>query len=256
MIEFNNMQIKFSNMGYFISENDWIHPTRIIDTYEIIFVIDGEIFIREDQTKYTLSRGDFLLLKPHVQHSGYKKSNGVRFFWLHFYAENFNILNQSLYHIKDFTKYELLFKKLNHDASIKTDNTIIECELALMLLNQNNVSYNKCNKIFHEVEEYIRINVQNGLSVSSIAKKFGYNPDHLSKIFTKNASISLKKYIDIQRNNYVKNLLANTNMSLKEIAFSAGFSDDSALIKFFRYNNDKTPTEFRNLYYATHINNN
>ena len=93
------------------------------------------------------------------------------------------------------------------------------------------------------------------LTVSNIAKNYGYNPDYLSKIFIKNTGLSLKKYINKERNVYVKSLLLNTNLSIKEIAEQANFIDDGAFIKFFRYNNAQTPTEFRSKNYGTHMNN-
>ena len=39
------------------------------------------------------------------------------------------------------------------------------------------------------------------------------------------------------------------------MAKAAGFDDYRAFLKFFRYHEGLTPTEFRNLYYNTHTNN-
>ena len=76
-----------------------------------------------------------------------------------------------------------------------------------------------------------------------------------SKIFIKNTGLSLKKYINKERNVYVKSLLLNTNLTIKEIAEQTNFVDDGSFIKFFKYNNAQTPTEFRSSYYGTHTNN-
>ena len=43
MIDFS-----FSNMGLFDSETEWIHPTISVQTYEIIFVVEGEVNLFED----------------------------------------------------------------------------------------------------------------------------------------------------------------------------------------------------------------
>ncbi len=253
MIIIDGTKITFSNMGYFVGKESWIHPDRVIDTYEIIFVTGGQAFIREGETDYALSKGDVLILRPNVRHCGYKKSEDASFFWLHFYAENFEKLTPRFFHVNDDYNYNLLFRRLNHLSTIGAAPSIIECEIALMLLNRR--TQIKSNKLFSEIADYIRVHVSSAPTVSGVAEKFGYNPDYLSKLFIKHAGLPLKKYIDSERNGFVKSLLINTNLSIKEIAEAAAFSDDGALIKFFRYNNGITPTEFRAQNYATHTNN-
>ncbi len=254
MIKLNDFELKFSNMGYFTSEKEWIHPKRTIDTYEIIFVTNGQVFICEDKKKYILNKGDVLVLHPYKLHFGYKQSENVSFFWLHFYCKNYDSIGEFNFHLRDHHNYKLLFRKLNHLAALNSNYNIIECELLLMLLNHKYTNI-ESNKLFYEISDYIRVNIASAPTVSSIAQKFNYSSDHLSKIFIKNCGINLKKYIDNERNNFVKSLLINTNLPINKVAIEANFIDDRALMKFFKYNNNQTPTEFRSKYYATHTNN-
>ena len=57
--------------GNFTSDNNWIHMERIIDSYEIIIVNKGTVYIEQDDEKYKLREGDFLLLEPGRKHKGY-----------------------------------------------------------------------------------------------------------------------------------------------------------------------------------------
>ena len=43
-------EIKWISSGKFVSRGEWIHPDRIIDSYEIIFVIKGTVYIDENGT--------------------------------------------------------------------------------------------------------------------------------------------------------------------------------------------------------------
>lgn len=253
MIVIDGTKISFSNMGYFVGDKNWIHPDRVIDTYEIIFVTGGWVFIREGETDYALKKGDVLLLSPNTRHYGYRKSDDASFFWLHFYAENFEKINPRFFHVNDHYNYTLLFRRLNHLSTIGAAPSIIECEIALMLLNRHEKA--QSSKLFSEIADYIQVRVASAPTVSGVAEKFGYNPDYLSKLFIKHTGLPLKKYIDSERNGFVKSLLINTNLSIKEIAEAAAFLDHGALIKFFRYNNGLTPTEFRAQNFATHTNN-
>ncbi|MBR2988666.1 MAG: AraC family ligand binding domain-containing protein, partial [Clostridia bacterium] len=178
MIEIDGVKLEFAYMGYFVGEKDWIHPQFTLDTYEIIFVTSGTVYIQEDEKYYTLYKGDAIILRPGVMHKGYKSSDDTSFFWFHFYSNNFDGFSENLFHASDYYNYELLFRRLNHLATIGANKSIIECEIALMLLNRK-YSPTQNNKLFFEVADYIKVHIANGLTVSSVAQKFGYNPDYL-----------------------------------------------------------------------------
>ena len=82
----NNKYFAFAMVGEFRSSEEWIHPTRTIDTYELILVREGTVYIKEGITEYTLNVGDMLLLEPNTVHGGFRKSEGkTSFYWFHFH---------------------------------------------------------------------------------------------------------------------------------------------------------------------------
>ena len=78
--------VKNCGAGKFISNGEWIHPDRIIDSHEIIFVTKGEVHINENGTEYYLRPDEMLILQPNLRHFGYKTSTSTEFFWLHWYG--------------------------------------------------------------------------------------------------------------------------------------------------------------------------
>ena len=60
----------YLNGGVFRSTEPWIHGERCIDSNELIYVIDGTVFLEEDGVCYTLSRGDILVLEGGKRHRG------------------------------------------------------------------------------------------------------------------------------------------------------------------------------------------
>ena len=74
-------------IGKFVSYGEWIHPDRVIDSYEIIFVTKGEVYIKEDGVEYHLLPDDVLILHPNLRHLGYKSSSDTEFFWMHWRGE-------------------------------------------------------------------------------------------------------------------------------------------------------------------------
>lgn len=78
--------VKNCGAGKFISHGEWIHPDRVIDSYEIIFVTKGEVYINENGTEYLLKPEEILILQPHLRHFVYKASTNTEFFWLHWHG--------------------------------------------------------------------------------------------------------------------------------------------------------------------------
>jgi len=255
MIRFDNgISLDFMNMGLFIGGDAWIHPEISTPTYELIFVTSGEVYIEEDGKYYHLTKGDLICLRPGVIHRGYRETNGASFFWVHFFAGNYDKIGVWLYHADDPYNYSLFFRQLGHLAREQSNKHLVECKLCELLFEIARSRSNQ-SKLFYDICEYIRVNVASAPSVKAISERYNYSADYLSRVFKVNCGISLKSYLDMERNAFVKHLLLSTNMTIKEISYAAAFESDNALIKFFKYHNRTSPTAFRNSYYSTHTNN-
>lgn len=251
MLTIGETHLRFSNMGLFESDGAWIHPTVTIDTYELIFVRDGKVFIREGDCEYTVCRGEMILLAPNVEHGGTViSSDFISFYWLHFKTdciESFPIPK----HFAPAHSLERTFSELMHFQN--TNHTLAELTLARMLVElATNVEYG--NKTAHEIGEFIRIRAHQSLSVVDVAKHFGYSPDHLSRLLRREFGIDAKTLIIKRRLEYVESLLFNTDYSIKEIAQQCGFEDENKFVKFFKYHEGVTPTQLRRRFFHVHLN--
>src|SRR5690349_2749097 len=81
--------VKAENAGLFISRGGAMHPSRIIQSHELIFVKQGELDMWEDDQVFHLEAGHALHLWPNRQHGGIKPMPlGLKFYWIHFHLEN------------------------------------------------------------------------------------------------------------------------------------------------------------------------
>lgn len=255
MITLNQtVSLRFSNMGLFIGEKGWIHPTISTPTYELIFVMKGVVYLEENGIPYEINKGEIICLRPDVIHRGYKKSDDCSFFWLHFHAENYQ--NIGLYRTvtNNFSSVVILFQELNHLAMLPNKTALIECKLLTFLLEMKQETSSN-SKLFSDIAEYLRVHINSVFKVSQISQIFGYHPDHLSRLFKENCGLPLKKYIDQIRLNFICDKLLTTLLSVKQIADLCNFESDNSLIKFFKYHKNKTPSEYRNSICFSHINN-
>lgn len=56
MIITNDFKLEYIYSGLFSTDKNWIHPAKTEITYEIIYVISGEVFIEEYGKKYHLQK--------------------------------------------------------------------------------------------------------------------------------------------------------------------------------------------------------
>ncbi|MBQ8439846.1 MAG: helix-turn-helix transcriptional regulator [Clostridia bacterium] len=252
---------KLISAGRFTSRGNWIHPERKIDTTELMIVVDGAFDMVEDGEIFRLSSGSVLILDEGLEHRGAEiTSERVCFYWFH--LKNFSNWNEKElkkqiqlsdpYAVTLLCRQILFYLKGNypHDVS----EHLLQVLLA-EIVAQGRESELSTEALAVRIREWIRINTDQPLTVSQIANRFGYNEDYLSRLFKKNYGKSLKGVIDEMKAAQIKRLLLESDMTLYEIARRMSFEDYKLFLKFFKYHEGITPTEFRNLYCDIHTNN-
>lgn len=247
--------VKYCGAGKFISRGDWIHPDRVIDSYELIFVTKGQVYIDEGGIRYHLKPDEILLLQPQLRHFGYQASRDTEFFWLHWRggaALHFDVKHRKINNSYSLSLYlrQLLDLRTAYQLSEGADYLT---RLILMELHANSTPP-QLHHITEKIAAWIRANCHCAITEKQIAAQFGYNPDYLNRLFKANLSKTIKQYISESRMEYIKGLMLREELPLKEIAAKAGFSEYKYFLKFFKYHEKKTPTEFTKLYAKMPIN--
>lgn len=256
------MKLQYVSSGRFFSDEEWVHPRRMIDSYEIIYVVEGCIFIQEEEEKFNIQKGEILMLQPDKLHFGYQKSVGnTSFYWLHFEdCEALAFKNINQFHcFEDTYQVNLLFKQLLHISNTPeypryTANLMLWLILTEIWVKQKE-NVNQYSPVLKNICEWIRIKSDRKITVKEVADEFGYSEDYISRLFKKNFSLGIKEYIDETKMKTIKNLLLLTHYPMKQIAQEVGFSDYKNFLKYFKYHENISPMEFRKMYFNTHMNN-
>lgn len=94
---------------------------------------------------------------------------------------------------------------------------------------------------------FIEEHFQEDISVADIADSAGVSASHLHLLFRTHLHISPFQLVLKHRLLKAQELLLSTNASVKEICFQTGFSDLKNFCTFFKQNNGKTPTQYRQI---------
>ena len=99
----------------------------------------------------------------------------------------------------------------------------------------------RAREILHaQSSETIRLN--------DVAKAVGIHPVHLAREFRKVYGCTLGEYLRVLRIEFCCRRLQSSDLSLVQIALSAGFSSQSHFSRVFKRHTGATPTEFRSSY--------
>jgi AraC-like DNA-binding protein len=93
--------------------------------------------------------------------------------------------------------------------------------------------------------EYIEARLNDSIELAELSAIAGLSIFHFARQFKQSAGITPHHYLVRRRVERAQELLARTDLSLSEIAFATGFSDQSHLTRHFRQMIGVTPGQFR-----------
>lgn len=248
-------EISFRSCGLFVSRGQWIHPDRVIDSYEIIFVVSGKVYIKEGDTDYILQKNDVLLLSPGMRHFGTKHTKDLSFYWLHFDCDSTFL--EKHYSFLDTASLTGLFRMLLHNVNTPFYPPSSATHFVYLILNEIDFLSKKTDggkDAAFMAAEYVMSNVKLRPTVSDVASHLRYNPDYLSRVFKKTFGESLRDYISRAIIAKAKLLLSETGISVRMVAAELDFENENLFTKFFKYHEGMTPTQYISMCYNTHIN--
>ncbi len=280
--------LKYHSSGNLISKNNFLHHRRNFELYVLIMVKEGTLYISQSGVNYSLGPNEYLFLKANAEHYGFKSSpSKLSYLWVHFLFPNtvsvlgendlVKLLSEKTLQASATEHYilplsgqisptqraTLLFNQLL-DLSrqdVIHINPMIDYALSLLLMEISQefieMHFNIKNKISPKIlmiMEWIKANYYRPITVAEIAYEFNYNADYLSTIFKQNTGISLISYMNKTRIDISKSMLVNYNISIKEAAFSSGFTDEKYYMKTFKTIEGITPLQYKKAFTRKMIN--
>lgn len=101
---------------------------------------------------------------------------------------------------------------------------------------------------FDEILLYIGQHYTDQLSISSIARQFGFSKFYFARLFKKYSSYSYSDYLNRCRLKAAEYLMARTELSITDIAFQVGFNSLPTFSRLFKQHRGCTPSEYRSLF--------
>ena len=250
------MGITYPDTRYMISRDNYDrHFYRQI--YILEYVISGEGYIECDHEVYKVKEGDFYMLSTHSFHRYYgDPDNPYCKIWINvggrIMADMMQLYNlQSGVVIKQMNcrkTFEQIYEECSH---IKEENKAEiyrkVFKLIVRILDQL-TSDSVCDMLApssYKIRDFIDSNIQSDICLDDIARKFFFSKSYIISCFKSEFGISPKQYILQKKIETAKNMLLETDMSVKTIAEMLHFADSHHFSNTFKKQTGTAPVEYR-----------
>lgn len=98
--------------------------------------------------------------------------------------------------------------------------------------------------VINDALNYIQNHYKEDISLNQISMHVSLSPQHFSKIFKEETNVNYVEYVAGLRISKAKELLNNTNNTIKEVCFMVGYQDPNYFSRIFKRYVGVSPTEY------------
>ncbi|MBE5910073.1 AraC family transcriptional regulator [Pseudobutyrivibrio sp.] len=238
--------------------------------YEIVFIREGSFTLTLDDNTQTYHAGDVIFISDGMLHGGTPMDciYDCIVFDLQMLLKNNNACSKT---VQDIISHKIrinsflsennrvisaIVQDLCNTLSEKGDGYEFKVQGYLYILfgeiiqsrlytksTIDNITSERLNSI-KEVLQYISENYSNNINLDSLAHIAGMNPKYFCRYFKSMTERTPIDYLNYYRIECACEMLSTKDVSIREVAISCGFNDESYFIKTFHKYKDITPKQF------------
>lgn len=234
-------------------------PTRFHKHLELMLVKSAPLQVTIAGQSYTLYPGDIYVVFPNQAHSVNKSESAKTVLFMDF--ELCPFFHDTLVHKipacpvfrkGDFspTVYTMMermeqiaAKDLPHQQEILAAyaSAVLGELIPLMDLQE----HDQDNSLIHQLNLYILDNYAKNISLDGLSKELGYSKFYISHLINNIYGCNFRSLINTYRVSMAKNMLASSNISVGEVAYTCGFKNQSTFNRIFQQYSGLTPSAYR-----------
>lgn len=157
----------------------------------------------------------------------------------------FIIFDNSIYLERSKDELKNIASKYQHCCTLEEYVLLLYELIDLISLNQMSFSNSSFNEELKIIDAFIQENLDKKITLAMLAKHVNRSENYLSRLFKSETGINTITYINTQKMHHAKELLANSQLSIKEIASALGFDEQSYFNRIFNKIYGLNPSEYR-----------
>lgn len=230
---------KINQVGY-LYENTYRVSLHTHDYWEVVYYTKGHGFVEINNEVIDFCEHDVFVIPPGIPHTDYSDT-GFQNYNYTFTDDNFNHLTYMKLHDTENNDVLTIMAQLYHEYIIKRKNyqNILDAlHVVLYHYIHTLIDENDSNRFVTMVINEIINNISNPYyKIQDTLKKVNLTPDYFRKLFFDETGKTPLQYLTHKRISYAKDLLrlqAHSGLSIHEISWNAGFSDNYYFSRVFK----------------------
>lgn len=245
-------------VGHFIYEPGYHLSRDRYDSFLVEIIKSGKFTLEIDGATYQVQEGQVVLLDCYKPHK-YYSDTGWESLWVHFdgvcardyynqiVATSGNVIDlRETFHVtRNLDRIYQLFhsRKSPSEALISQYITAVLTDLLVYIPEEQQQQSH--SQVVEEIVIYINDHLSQELTVEQLAQISALSPYHFIRVFKRETGYTPHEYVVQARINLAKYLLKTTQMSVKEISISTGYTAESIFSSAFKRYTGFSPTAYR-----------
>ncbi len=259
----SNLDLEIINVGIARDFFNWRRFGLTAEPFFRLYLpVKGAFTMEYSFGSFEVSPGSLYLFPPWIP-CRFVSIKPCSHYWIHFVSEQLRLLPSAsrpqeikldntacLRFRNDFRKLlKLSMEDLDISRCIEVRMQMEAMIKPFMALIQQDASSEAVHAMeLKPVLDYIENNFTRQIRIEELSDLAGLSRVEFSKRFHAAFGLPPKQYISARRISHAKNLLLETNLTVKEIAFQCGYDNEYFFSRIFKEYAMSSPRKFRNLY--------
>jgi AraC-like DNA-binding protein len=226
--------------------------------YYFMYVTEGKLNVDVGERTFVAERGDMIVFPPKLSYRySHDGDDRITYLWAHFsgsHAERclkecgFAQLPQiwrGSFDMRIQRRFEKLFDIYAEGGALR-DARLGNCFEDILLCAAEQMRGERPDGgRFYTSLKYMSSNYSSDIKISELAQMENLSVSRYNYLFRRSVGISPKSYLINLRLNTARQLLLETDMSVKQIAVCVGYDDGCYFSRIFKTHNSLSPEQFR-----------
>lgn len=245
--------ITLTDTEYTLDKVDWHYHENAYFT----FILQGNVIEGNKKEVYNCSPGSLLFHNWQDPHYNIKPEGYTRGFQIELKNIWFDTLDFNIDQLQGSMKIanvdiKFLLYKIFKETKIEDGTTTLSIQSLLLqslseMFRKSHLDFDKNPTWVHNIKEILFYGFSENLTLEYLSKTLNIHPVHLSRDFSKYFNCNLGDYVRKLKIEKSYALMSDKQLSLTEIAYGCGFSDQSHFNRCFKSVSGISPKNFRKI---------
>lgn len=239
---------------------DWEHG-RALDEYQLVYIPEGSGLLETRKQKIQIRSDNAVLLRPGLWHRYRPKPDtGWREYWVGFSGPAYKTIfdahffsDKTVFKVRESAgiheNFEALIKCAQENGPALQQRMAAQTCILLSQLYASTRVYQpaarEASKMVQSGREMILAAETHDLPLEEIARRLGTSYSNFRRTFREHTGVGPHQYRLHLKLSQARDLLLNTQLSVKEIAIQCGFEEEQYFCRFFKKAMGRTPSSYR-----------